>query len=207
MELVTRIGWVALAALCGAGVYWGVTVLHPPLWLYPLVIGVIFVFYANTLTERVPLYLTNRITWAALSQILDNHRAETVINGRPAFVDLGCGLGGTLVYLARAKPDWDFVGVETAPGPYLIAKLRTANLANVEIRFQSLWKTDWAAFDVVYAFLSPAPMPRLHAKAATQMRPGTLLISNSFWVDSQPFDGIVEVNDARSTRLIFSKKQ
>jgi SAM-dependent methyltransferase len=184
---------------------WGTIALQPPLWFYPFVIGVIFIFYANTLTERVPLYLTNRTTWTALSQILDNSIAGVTFIGHPAFVDLGCGLGGALVYLAHAHPDWKFVGVETAPGPYLIAKLRTATLTNVEIRFQSLWKTDLAAFDVVYAFLSPAPMPRLHAKAAAQMRPGTVLISNSFWADAQPFDGIVEVNDARSTRLIFSK--
>lgn len=202
---MTRIGWVAFTVLCGAGVLWGAITLQPPLWFYPLVIGVIFIFYANTLTERVPLYLTNRTTWTALSQMLDRHSAETALEARPAFVDLGCGLGGALAYLARAHPGWQFVGVETAPGPYLIAKLRTASLTNVEIRFQSLWKTNLAAFDVVYAFLSPAPMPRLHAKAAAQMRPGTVLISNSFWADAQPFDGIVEVNDARSTRLIFSK--
>lgn len=205
MGQVTRIGWVAFAALCGAGIWWGVTVLHPPLWLYPLLVGLIFIFYSNTLTERVPLYLSNRTTWAALAQMLDDFTTPSMRSGRGAFVDLGCGLGGTLGYLARTKPDWDFVGVETAPGPYLIAKLRTARLSNVHIRFQSLWKTDLAAFDVAYAFLSPAPMPRLHAKAAAEMRPGSLLVSNSFWADEQPYEGIVEVNDARSTRLIFSK--
>lgn len=197
-----RIAFIVLAA----ALTWGALTLQPPLWLYPVVFAIIFLFYANTLTERVPLYLTNRTTWAALALVLDDEslRTERFGQGRPSFVDLGCGLGGTLAYLARAKPDWDFVGVETAPGPYIIAKARTAFLPNAHVRFQSLWKTDLGAFDVVYAFLSPAPMPRLHAKATTQMRPGTLFVSNSFWADDQPFDGQIEVNDRRTTRLFYS---
>ena len=39
----------------------------------------------------------------------------------------------------------------------------------------------WAG-DVVYAFLSPAPMPRLWEKVQREMRPGTLFISNRFIV-------------------------
>jgi len=209
--------FIALAALVALGVIggliWGATVLQPPLWLYPAAFVLVFLFYANTLSERVPLYLTNRTTWAALAQVLDDAsliqegllHARVPQEKRPAFVDLGCGLGGTLAYLARAQPGWDVVGVETAPGPYLIAKARTAFLPNARVRFQSLWKTDLAAFDVVYAFLSPAPMPRLHAKAATEMRPGSLFVSNSFWADDQPYDGVIEVNDSRSTRLMYKK--
>ena len=185
-------------------IVWGAIALQPPLWLYPAVFVLIFLFYTNTFKERVPLYLTNRTTWAALDHMMAEITAAPA-QGRPAFVDLGCGVGGLLVYLARAKPGWDIVGVETAPGPYLIAKARTAFLPNAEVRFQSLWKTDLAMFDCVYAFLSPAPMARLQAQVVAKMRPGTLFISNSFWADEQPYDGEIEVNDARSTRLIFIK--
>jgi len=189
---------------CAALLIWGSASLQPPLWVYPAVFVLIFAFYANTVRERVPLYLTNRTTWAALAQILDDHGSSGV--QRPAFVDLGCGLGGMLVYLARTKPDWDIVGVETAPGPYLIAKLRTAFIPNAQVRYQSLWKTDLANFDVAYAFLSPAPMPRLHTKVAAEMRPGTLFVSNSFWADHQNFDGEIEVSDTRATHLIYYKQ-
>lgn len=197
--MAARLLFVALAA----ALLWGSVALQPPFWVYPAAFAVIFAFYANTVAERVPLYLTNRTTWAALALLLED---ESPGEGkRPAFVDLGCGLGGTLAFLARTKPDWHVVGVETAPGPYLIAKARTAFLPNAEVRFQSLWKTDLAAFDVVYAFLSPVPMPRLHAKAAAEMRTGSLFVSNSFWADDQPYDAIIEVNDTRSTRLLYSK--
>ena len=189
---------------CAALLIWGSTALQPPLWVYPAVFALIFAFYANTIRERVPLYLTNRTTWAVVSQILDGHSSTAL--ERPAFVDLGCGLGGMLAYLARAKPGWDIEGVETAPGPYLIAKLRTALIPNARVRYQSLWKVDLATFDVAYAFLSPAPMPRLHTKVAAEMRPGTLFVSNSFWADNQPFDGEIKVSDTRSTQLIYHKQ-
>lgn len=195
-----RIGFIILAAL----IAWGAVAFKPPSWVYLAAFAVIFLFYANTFTERVPLYLTNRTTWAALAQMLDEHTAREP-GKRPSFIDLGCGLGGTVAYLARAKPDWDVFGVETAPGAYLIAKARTAFVANAHVRYQSLWKAKLARFDVAYAFLSPAPMPRLHAKAGSEMRPGALFVSNSFWADDQPFDGVVEVNDARATRLVFLK--
>lgn len=200
-----RLLFVALAALVLAAAW----VLRPPMWVYPSAFAVMFLFYANTFWERVPLYLSNRTTASALALILDGGQGITLPRTsprrRPIFVDLGCGLGGLLSHLARVQSDWDFVGVETAPGPYVIAKIRTAFLPNVQVRYQSLWKTDLAPFDVVYAFLSPAPMPRLHAKAACEMRPESLFISNSFWADDQDFDGIVEVNDARSTRLFYVK--
>ncbi|MFC1672790.1 class I SAM-dependent methyltransferase [Pseudomonadota bacterium] len=173
-----------------------------PIWAFPLGFLVLAAFYTNTLLERVPLYLTNRTTWAALAELLDQEKQH---GARPAFVDLGCGLGGLVAYLARNKPDWDVVGVETAPGPYLIAKLRCAFIPNASVRFQSLWNTDLKAFDVAYAFLSPAPMERLLDKASDDMRAGTLFVSNSFWAAERPYDSEVQVNDGRESCLFLKR--
>jgi len=186
-------------------ILWGALTIQPPMWVYPSAFGVIFLFYTNTLFERVPLYLSNRTTWAALAECLDSHPIG--IKKRPTFVDLGCGLGGMVAYLARTHPQWVVVGVETAPGPYLIAKVRTALQTNAHIRFQSLWSVDLRAFDMAYAFLSPAPMARLCAKVKAQMPANALFISNSFWAEGVPFDGEIFVNDGRKTRLIFSRQE
>jgi len=190
-------------ALC-ALMLWGALTLQPPIWVYPAAFLVVFLFYTNTLMERVPLYLSNRTTWAAVSELLDAEPGSRS-GDRPAFIDLGCGFGGLVAHVARTRPDWQAVGVETAPGPYLIAKVRTAFLSNAEVRFQSLWSVDLGAFDVAYAFLSPAPMARLIDKVKAQSPQGALFISNSFWADDASFDGEVLVNDARGTRLIFLK--
>jgi len=192
-----RGGWIWLQGGL-AFLVWLFLVLALPPWVYLGAVLALALMYPNTLVERVPLYLTNRTTLAAVSQLLVAKHP-----GPGKFVDLGCGLGGTIAYLAKTHPDWHFVGVENAPGPYLISRLRVWRRANATVVFQSLWRTRLGDFDVAYAFLSPAPMDRLIARAKRDMHPGSLLISNSFWATDQPFDGQVEVNDGRKSTLFI----
>ena len=72
-----------------------------------------------------------------------------------------------------------------------------------DIRLGSLWDTDLAAYDAVYAYLSPAPMARLWDKVQAEMRPGGLFVSNSF-----PFPGVApaetfELHDLSHARLLL----
>lgn len=155
--------------------------------------ALLFLVFWRTDKSRVPLYLSNRPTAAALAELLP---------GRPCRVlDIGCGDGGLLRRLARARPDCRFVGIEYAPLPWLLAKLRCLGLANATVRFGDFWDEPLAAYDLVYAFLSPAPMPRLWAKAGAEMARGALLVSNSFAVPGVEHEGLVRVADRRATRL------
>lgn len=143
--------------------------------------------------SRVPLYLSNRATSQAVIDLLPK------TPGR--FIDLGCGTGSLLSRLARARPDCHFVGIEHAPLPWLIARLRTLDLSNVTIRRGNFWLESWAPYSFVYAFLSPAPMPHLWEKACAEMSPGAMLASNSFEVPDVPALQEVRVGDRRGTRL------
>ena len=58
-----------------------------PAWVY-LAIFIILVFW-NVVHERVSLYLSNRLTWSALADLLPDLPDL-------AFLDAGSGLGGTL---------------------------------------------------------------------------------------------------------------
>jgi len=142
------------------------------------------------------LYLTNTRTKAALATLLPKEA-----NFR--FADLGCGLGGPVLSLSRVRPDGYFTGFETAPALFLMAWLRRrlSGGANIEIIFSDFWSQNLGEFDVVYCFLSPVPMPALFEKARLQMKPGSLLVSNSFEVPGTPADDILEVDDARNTKL------
>lgn len=161
--------------------------------LFALVFGAVF-------RTQVPLYLSGRRVWKALSLEL-----PMPTGGRFSFVDLGCGVGGLLRYLAARHPLGDFDGVELAPLPALIAWLRArlARLGNCHIRWGSLWSCNLATYDVVFAFLSPVPMPELWLKARREMRPGTLFISSSFAVPGQAPDREVQIDDLRRTRLLI----
>lgn len=163
-----------------------------PGWYLTAFIVLLLVFW-RTDKSRVPLYLSNALTAEAVA---------TLIPDRPCHVvDLGCGTGGLLRRLARARPDCEFLGIEHAPIPWAWAKLSTAPLPNVRVRLGSFWGQHLGLFGMAYAFLSPAPMARLQAKAAAEMAPGTLFVSNSFPMpDLQP-ERVVEVGDGRRTRL------
>jgi SAM-dependent methyltransferase len=207
--------WVgAVAALLGGPLglerWWRLfLVLLPPAFVLLLALGLgagwylaLFLLlvglYWTTFSTRVPLYLAGPKVRAALLALLPQPGAPL------RFVDLGCGLGGVVLALARARPDGEFIGVELAPLPAWIGQLRRAlrGPANAHLERASLWDQPLADVDIVYVFLSPVPMPALWEKARREMRAGSLLVSNTFVVPGVPPDHVLEVDDARGSRLL-----
>lgn len=168
-----------------------------PPWMLLAGFVVLLMLNWNALTERVPLYLTGSATEQCLALRLASMPAGF------RFIDLGCGLGGTLLRLSRAYPQAQFVGVETAPLTFALCWLRCLLQRNCRIRFRSLWREPLAGYDVVYCFLSPAPMPALWRKAVAEMSAGALLISNSFEVPDIVAQEILPVDDWRHSRLLI----
>lgn len=175
-----------------------VPIYQPPTWIFPIIFVLLAGFYINGVREQVPLYLSNRKTQKTLADLIPPDTNVT-------FIDLGCGLGDIVTYVARVRPQARVIGVETAPLSFVIAWIRThlfAN-ANAEIKFQSIWDTDVSNTDIVYAFLSPAPMTRLNEKLRSEMKGGSRFISNSFAVPGAEPDDVVAVDDARETQLLI----
>jgi SAM-dependent methyltransferase len=143
--------------------------------------------------SRVPLYLTNRDTATALLKTLPALPSR--------IIDLGCGDGGLLRRLALARPDCTFVGIEHAPLTWLVAQLRVLGLSNASVRRGDFWREPLGDYALAYAFLSPAPMLRLWAKACAEMRSDARLVSNSFAVPDVTPKAVVAVGDRRATRL------
>lgn len=175
-----------------------VPIYQPPTWIFPIIFLGLVGFYINGVREQVPLYLSNSKTQKALADLIPPGTNIT-------FIDLGCGLGDIVTHVACARPQARVIGVETAPLSFLIAWLRTKIFAgdNADVRFQSIWDTDVSNADVVYAFLSPAPMTRLNEKLRAEMKPGSQFISNSFAVPGAEPDEVVSVADERETQLLI----
>ncbi|MDA1091472.1 MAG: class I SAM-dependent methyltransferase [Proteobacteria bacterium] len=167
-----------------------------PAWVFPAAFVALLGVFWNSMRGGVPLYLSNLSTKTALARLLPE-------KGGFRFADLGCGLGGPVLTLSRVRPEGRFTGFETAPLLFAIAWLRQRfrGQGNGEIRRTDFWSVDLSDFDFVYCFLSPVPMPALYEKARREMRPGSLLISNSFEVPGHPADEIVSVEDRRQTKL------
>ncbi|NTV10806.1 MAG: class I SAM-dependent methyltransferase [Zoogloea sp.] len=151
------------------------------------------VVYWTSFRTQVPLFLSNPQTTAAVAELLP---------ARPVrLLDLGSGTGSLLRQLAPLRPDCALEGVEAAPGPYWLSRFLARDQHNIRLARGDFWNLSWSHYDVVYAFLSPVPMPQVWAKACAEMRPGSLLVSNSFTVAGIDPDLVVEVDDRRGTRL------
>jgi hypothetical protein len=160
------------------------------------------VFY-NASKERVPLYLTNNTTRQAFKALLEQMESQNKVKDFSIkFMDLGCGLGGNVVFMASQPEVKDSVGVETAPIPYLLARLFT-KLRGGRVLAQDLWKTPLKDSNLVYAFLSTEPMPKLWQKVQSEMQPGSVFVSNSFPVPEVEPTEIWELSDKRQTRLFI----
>jgi hypothetical protein len=145
-----------------------------PMW-FLLAFAVLLIVFWNTYRTRVPLYLSSRHACARL--------AELIPQGAPVrLLDLGCGFGGVLSMLRSLRPAAYIVGLELAPLPSWLAKLRMRKDGASRVERRDFWDEDFSQYDIVYAFLSPEPMPKLWRKARMQMRPNTLFVSNTFVV-------------------------
>lgn len=173
------------------------TVGHLPNTL--IIVILVFMLLVNlpTFWTRVPYYPTSLPIYEELASIIGERNPKT-------FIDLGCGFGSLLIFLAERYPGTQFNGVEIAPLTYFIALIRARirGIKNISITHQSLWKVQLASFDMVYAFLAPDPMVKLWKKASEEMQAGSLFITNTFEVPS-PANKIIVVSDKHNCRLML----
>ncbi|NQU57641.1 MAG: class I SAM-dependent methyltransferase [Rhodospirillales bacterium] len=191
--------WAGLQVALPFAAFYSVSV-QVPAFVYLLIFALFVLVYWNSARDGIPLYLSNSTTWSALAKLLP--ASEGI-----RFIDLGGGVGGTALYLARHRPDAQILSMESAPIPAVISKLRWkfAGLDNVEMLTANFWNENLADYQVVYAFLSPAPMERLYEKVRAEMKSGSLFISNSFAAPDVEADEVVELNDSRETKLFLYK--
>lgn len=185
--------WLAIHAIFFPGIVLASTLQLSPGWSLAAFILLALVYW-NTFSTQVPLYLSNHTTASALSNLIQQQKARTLL-------DLGSGTGILLKRLALQLPDCQYTGIESAPLPWLLGVVRTYKLHNCKISRGNFWRHSLTDYDVVYAFLSPVPMPQLWQKARNEMRENALLVSNTFPVPDVPPDLVIDVDDPRKTRL------
>ncbi|MDD2834176.1 MAG: class I SAM-dependent methyltransferase [Methylotenera sp.] len=141
--------------------------------------------YWSTYRTQVPFYPSTLVVRQAVAELLPQ--------GKPIrMIDIGSGLGDMSMYLAKLRPESMIEGIELAPLPWLIsvvrAKLKHSRAVFTRGDYHAL---NFADYDVVFAYLSPAAMPALWRKAKAEMRKNTLLMSYEFEiVGSAPTDVI-----------------
>jgi hypothetical protein len=165
--------WIPIHAMFVPALVWTLALELPPEFALALFCLSGSVFWGVS-RNRVPLFLSSSAAAQAVVELLPRDRGF-------AFLDLGCGLGGVLAHLARARPFGLYHGVEVAPVPFLLCRLRALLIGhNCRVSWDDFRNLDLGRYEVIYAYLSPAAMGGLWQKAVREMRPGSLLVSNSF---------------------------
>ena len=153
----------------------GMQELNLPNEVFPIAVCVALLLYLPTLWTRVPYYPSSRAMYEAVLKELPESKEIR-------FIDLGCGFAGLLCYLAKSRPDSQFVGVELSPLAYAVSKINALSRGakNLKIQYRSIWGVPLSEFDVAYAFLAPPPMAALWEKASEELPAGGIFLVNSF---------------------------
>jgi hypothetical protein len=174
------------SCLCGLALWWlAIQSVFPialvamlSLQLPPVVFLVSFIalvgLYWSVFRTQVPFYPSGPAVWQTVCGLLPKGRSIR-------FVDVGSGLGGLVLHLSQTRKESTFVGIEIAPLPWLVSLLRSRFLrSGACFSLGDYDQVNFASYDVVFAYLSPAAMPALWQKANSEMRAGTLLLSYEF---------------------------
>jgi hypothetical protein len=172
-----------------------VNALHLPPFIFLFGFLFFLLLFWSTFRTQVPYYPSSPSTWRAVDALLPPQAPLRVI-------DIGSGLGGFVLSLARRRPQASFAGIEIAPLPWLVSRLR-AFFSGSRARFilGDYTRLDFAEYDVVFAYLSPVAMTALWNKARAEMPPGSLLLSYEF-----PIEGVapdITVNASNKGTILY----
>ena len=192
--------WAVIQVLFAPAVLLAMT-LTVPRWVWLAAFLLLAAVYWSTFRTQVPLYLSSTKVRMALVPLLPT--------GPFTFIDVGSGVGGVLTDLGVQRTDGEFHGIESAPVPWLVSRVRilAGRHRNCHAHWGSFWNHDLSRYDVVFAYLSPVPMAALWDKVQREMRPGSTFISNTFVVDARPADRTVQVDDLHDSTLhVWTKR-
>ncbi len=148
--------------------------LQLPSWIYLIAFILSLGVYWTTYATQVPFYPSCSIVWQQVADLLIPEREIK-------FIDIGSGIGDLCTTVALLKPCSIVTGIEIAPIPWLISKVRGyANRSSANFKIGNYNKLNFSDYDIVFAYLSPAAMTSLWEKAQAEMRSQSLLISYEF---------------------------
>jgi hypothetical protein len=117
--------------------------------------------------------------------------------------ELGCGWGSLVIALAKAFPQAQIKGVELSPFPYWVARFRTRNMPNVRLQRDNFYQCDISDADAVACYLMIKPMPKLAAFLDRMLKPGTPVVSLTFWFRGRQVAAVREGRGLRGKVALY----
>ena len=168
--------------------------------------------YIAILAVAIGLLLAVSIVWTTLrvgiSPMPSSAKATRAIldlipgNSGERFAELGSGWGRLALAVTSQRPEAHVVAYELSWLPWLwsIGVARLRGRQEIEFVRQDFFDADLGDTDVVLCYLFPGAMERL-AKSLTQLKAGSVIISNTFRLPGWQPDEVVELDDLYRTRV------
>ncbi len=160
---------------------WIMLMFEVPSELYLVGFIVTLSMFWTTFRTQVPYYPSRLNVWQKVSALTHQYQVQHGQDAR--VIDIGSGLGGFSIYLANIHPNAEVEGIEVAPLPWLASKVSALlKRSTASFKFGDYQKLDFADYDIIFAYLSPAAMEALWLKASQEMRQDCLLVSLEFQI-------------------------
>lgn len=128
----------------------------------------------TTFRSQVPFFPSRPVVWQQVAKLIPQNKPIRLI-------DIGSGLGDLSMHIAKVRPECQIEGIEIAPLPWFVSFVRAKiRRSSAVFKMGNYHDLDFANYDVVFAYLSPAAMVALWEKASQEMQTGSLLISLEF---------------------------
>lgn len=102
----------------------------------------------------------------------------------PVILELGSGWGTLALAAAKIAPKGTVIGYEISPIPLWVSRARAlyGGYKNTKFVSADLFKEDFCKADVVMTYLTMPHMERLKPKFEAELKPGAIVICNTFHV-------------------------
>ena len=163
--------------------------------------GILIVLYSlyNGIPPMPTLPKVKRQLLYALSQ----HEIQGTI------YELGSGWGTLAFALARRFPECRIIAYENSLVPYICSQIYKLIVGtdNLSIKQENFFNVLLSEANVIVCYLSPDIMARLQPKLESELRKGTLVLTNTFSLPSWTSQQTVKVADLYGTKIYIYLSQ
>jgi hypothetical protein len=173
-NFVGMASWWRWIHLCFPIAIWVMSNWHVPNEFYLVGFVVSLSLFWTTFRSQVPFFPSRPVVWEQVVKLMPMDKSLRLI-------DIGSGLGDMSMYVAKMRPECHIEGIEIAPLPWLVSFVRgKIRRSSAIFKLGDYRALDFADYDIIFAYLSPAAMLALWEKANQEMKSGSLLISLEF---------------------------
>lgn len=141
--------------------------------MYSIIIVILILLFIPIFFRVAPFAPTKKPELVELDKIIKQQKIKR-------FMDLGCGNGRVIDFLAKNNPEISFSGIEYSFILYLICKIRFWRCNNVRIYYGNLFSHDWSKYDALYLFWMPRALEKYQDKFLKKIIPGQTVLSYVF---------------------------